>query len=359
MPQPLPNGELFFYLPNLRKRRWHKALKLFYQKIVSHYYYKYCISIVNTAKICYNTVIERESECLKSKNSFAEKGQMMKITREAITDFLGMIQQREVSRNTMTAYKQDLNALLQYAGDRELTKETMLQYKEYLASHYKTETANRRLRTARQFLNMGGQVSSAVKPIPVKRNLTPENLMTLSDFERMLRYADKLNRPRERAIMETLVGTGIRFNELQFITYEAVKTGVVTVQNKGAVRDVPLQPVKKILLNYCKENGITTGVIFRTRYGNPISNSQLSRELKKIAGAGRVSKARIHPHGFRHLFAVNYLESGGNTMELKNILGHQSLETTSIYTRLTAKQLGAKMTATSILNKLKKKTRKK
>ncbi len=283
----------------------------------------------------------------------------MKITPERITEFLEMVKDREVSKNTLTAYRQDLNALLQYAGNKGITKDLMLQYKEYLAANYKTETANRRLRTARQFLSMDGETAAAVKPVPVKRNLTPENLMTLSDFERMLRYADKLNRPRERAIMETLAGTGIRFNELQFITLEAVKAGVTTVQNKGAVRDVPLQPVKKILTAYCKEQGITSGIIFRTRCGNPISNSQLSRELKRIAGAARVSKARIHPHGFRHLFAVNYLESGGNTMELKNILGHQSLETTSIYTRLTAKQLGAKMAANSILNKVRKKTRKK
>lgn len=279
----------------------------------------------------------------------------MKITREGIAEFLNTVREREASKNTLTAYEQDLNFLLLYAGDNELTKDFMMQYKEHLARAYKTETANRRLRTARQFLTAGGEAAAAVKPVTVKRNLTPENIMALSDFERMLRYADKLNRPRERAIMETLAGTGIRFNELQYITLEAVKAGVTTVTNKGAVRDVPLQPVKKILQNYCREQGITSGIIFRTRYGNPISNSQLSRELKKIAGAARVSKARIHPHGFRHLFAVNYLESGGDVMELKNILGHQSLDTTSIYTRLTAKQLGAKMTANSILNKIQKK----
>ena len=281
----------------------------------------------------------------------------MKVTDIAITDFLNKVREREVSKNTLTAYEQDLNFLKLYAGDRELTKDFMLEYKEHLARNYKTETANRRLRTARQFLKAGGAEEAAVKPVTVKRNLTPENIMTLSDFERMLRYADKLERPQARAIMETLAGTGIRFNELQFITVEAVKAGVATVQNKGAIRDVPLQPVKKILQTYCKENGITSGQIFRTRYGNPISNSQLSRELKKIAGAARVSKARIHPHGFRHLFAVNYLESGGDVMELKNILGHQSLETTSIYTRLTAKQLGAKMQAHNVLNKIQKKGR--
>ena len=279
----------------------------------------------------------------------------MKVTDIAITKFLKAADEKEVRPNTITAYKGDLLHLQKYMDGREVTKALMIEYKDYLAKNYKTETANRRLRTARQLLKLNGEPESIVKPVPVKRNLTPENIMTLSDFERMLRYADKLNRPRERAIMETLAGTGIRFNELQFVTAEALKAGVMTVINKGAIRDVPLQPVKKILQNYCREQGITEGIIFRTRHGNPISNSQLSRELKKIAGAARVSKARIHPHGFRHLFAVNYLESGGDVMELKNILGHQSLDTTSIYTRLTAKQLGAKMQAHNILNKLQKK----
>ena len=279
----------------------------------------------------------------------------MKVTDIVITKFLKAADEKEVRPNTITAYKGDLLHLQKYMDGREVTKALMIEYKDYLAKNYKTETANRRLRTARQLLKLNGEPESIVKPVPVKRNLTPENIMTLSDFERMLRYADKLNRPRERAIMETLAGTGIRFNELQFVTAEALKAGVMTVINKGAIRDVPLQPVKKILQNFCREQGITEGIIFRTRHGNPISNSQLSRELKKIAGAARVSKARIHPHGFRHLFAVNYLESGGDVMELKNILGHQSLDTTSIYTRLTAKQLGAKMQAHNILNKLQKK----
>ena len=282
----------------------------------------------------------------------------MKITDAEINKFLRQANEKEVRPGTLTAYKGDLLHLQRYLNGRDISKAAMIEYKEHLAANYKTETANRRLRTARQFLKLNGEQEAVVKPVPVKRNLTPENLMTISDLDRMLRYADKLNRPRERAIMETLAGTGIRFNELQFLTYETIKAGVMTVQNKGAIRDVPLQPVKKLLLAYCKEQGITAGVIFRTRQGNPISNSQLSRELKRIAGAARVSKKKIHPHNFRHLFSVNYLESGGDVMELKNILGHQSLDTTSIYTRMTAKQLGQRMTATSILNKIQKRKRK-
>lgn len=275
----------------------------------------------------------------------------MKITNELVRDFLLFEAEKEVSRNTLTAYRADLGSLQAFLDGRDINKKTMMEYKEHLATNYTTETANRRLRTARQFLNRNGLQEAVVKPVPVKRNLTPQNLMTVSDFDRMLRYADKLDRPKEKAIMQTLAGTGIRFNELQFLTVETLRAGVMTVTNKGSIRDIPLAPVKKLLQAYCKEHNITSGIIFRTCHGNPISNSQLSRSLKHIAGQARVSKARIHPHGFRHLFAVYYLESGGDVMELKNILGHRSLETTSIYTRMNAHQLGQKMKQNSLLNR--------
>lgn len=273
----------------------------------------------------------------------------MKITNESIEKFLQMETEKEVRPNTLTAYRTDLRTLQKFMDGRDVTKKMMIDYKEYLTANYKTETSNRRLRTARQFLIESGKQEAVVKPVPVKRNLTPENVMTVSDFDRMLRYAEKLGRTREKAIMQVMAGTGIRFNELQFVTVEAVKAGVMTVVNKGSIRDIPLAPVKKILQSYCKEQGIREGVIFRTRFDNPISNSQLSRELKYIAGQARVNKKRIHPHSFRHLFAIYYLESGGDVMELKNVLGHRSLETTSIYTRLTAKQLGQKMMQNSLL----------
>lgn len=279
----------------------------------------------------------------------------MKITDASIQKFLQEQVEREARPNTLTAYKGDLVTLQGFMAGQEVTKKLMIDYKEHLAKNYKTETANRRLRTARQFLKMYGLQETVVKPVPVKRNLTPENIMTVSDLDRMLRYADKLNRPQAKAIMETLAGTGIRFNELQFVTVEAVKAGVMTVINKGSIRDIPLQPVRKILQAYCTDHAISNGIIFKTRFGNPISNSQLSRELKRIAGQARVNKKRIHPHSFRHLFSIHYLDAGGEITELKSILGHQSLDTTSIYTRLTAKQLGQKMQQTSLLNRKKPK----
>ena len=278
----------------------------------------------------------------------------MIITHDHVETFLEAWRQKEVAENTIKTYRGDLAALILFLDGREVTKDIMIDYKAQLQDGKKPETANHRLRTANllfRFLKLDG---CNVKPVRVKQNLTPENLMTVSDLERLLRYAAKRKRPQLYAMIETLVATGIRFSELRHITVEALKRGKATVDNKGTVRDVPLAAVKKELTSFCREQHITSGIIFRTRNGTPISNSQASRDLKRVAGAARVNKAKIHPHAFRHLFAINFLASGGNVMDLKNILGHKSLDTTSIYTRVTPKQLGAHMAATSILKKIKR-----
>ena len=146
----------------------------------------------------------------------------MIITHDHVETFLEAWRQKEVAENTIKTYRGDLAALILFLDGREVTKDIMIDYKAQLQDGKKPETANHRLRTANllfRFLKLDG---CNVKPVRVKQNLTPENLMTASDLERMLRYAAKRNRPRLYVMMETLVATGIRFSELKFITVEAL-----------------------------------------------------------------------------------------------------------------------------------------
>ena len=75
-----------------------------------------------------------------------------------------------------------------------------------------------------------------------------------------------------------------------------------------------------------------------------ISESTIWRQMKKIGGNARVKLDKVHAHSFRHLFAKVFLtEYDGNITELADILGHNSLETTRIYTRTTAQEKRQKM----------------
>ena len=141
--------------------------------------------------------------------------------------------------------------------------------------------------------------------------------------------------------MKTLFNTGMRYNELRFITVEALKSKEAIVENKGKIRTVPLNPsICKILLDWAKSRGITNGMIFITKNGTFIKNEQFSRKLKKVVGKAHfIALKKAHAHNFRHLFAVNLLETVNNNMaEVADILGHSSLETTRIYLRNTTNE---------------------
>lgn len=278
------------------------------------------------------------------------------ITPETIKEFseariaIAASKDKELSQGTLKSYRVDLTTLEDFLAGEPVTREKMKAYRDYLEAHYKPESTNHKIRTANMYLRWAG-IDATIQNIRLVRDATFENVMTPADLRRMLRYADKLGDIRTKAIMETLVGTGIRIGELKFFTVDAVKEKHVIVDNKGSRRNIAIpKQVIQLLKQYCKKAGITSGVIFRTKRGKPISNPQLWRSMQKIAGAARVKKSKIHAHSFRHLFAINYLNRGGNILDLKEILGHRSLETTTIYTRTTTKELRRKMSETCILD---------
>lgn len=148
--------------------------------------------------------------------------------------------------------------------------------------------------------------------------------------------ADKKGRVREKVIMQIFYYTGIRVSELEFVTVEALKRGYIDIKSKGKHRQVPINTkLKKILKDYIKSEGITEGYIIRTRNGNLVSRSDIHKNLKWIGGQARVKKDKVYPHSFRHLFAKQWLKmNNNNILVLADILGHNSFNTTRMYTTL-------------------------
>lgn len=279
---------------------------------------------------------------------------MNTITEKQIADFLRVMKGREKSQNTLKAYSTDINQFAAYLGEQKLSKDTVIAYKEQLTKGAKANTVNRKIIALNGFLKSISRNDLVVKQLRIQAVLTLDNVMSIKDFERVMKYADIKGEYQAAAIMQTLAGTGIRIGELKYLTVECLHKGVMTVSNKGTIRDIPLAAIKKPITDYCKRKGIKQGMIFATRNGTPISNPQISRILKKIAGAARVNKSKIHPHSFRHLFAINFLNKGGSITELRDILGHKSFDTTSIYTRATTKQKADTMEKVSLLKNIKK-----
>ncbi len=274
-----------------------------------------------------------------------------------IDEFCNYERLDEKSKKTVVDYKNCLNKFYDSLVDDyvEINKELGLQYKEYLMNilekgQAKVTSLNKYIVVFNKFLKY---LDSQNKDIVIKQfrsqsKSSLENQMSNQEHKRMLRKAKELGYDEIYMIIKTFAQTAIRISELRYFTVENIEKGpYIDVYNKNKERKIILiGDLHRTLKKYCKDKGIATGYIFRSpdpklkddpnRMINP---STIWRNLKKIGGIARVNLEHIHPHGWRHLFAIAYLKLPGSTeAELSDILGHTKVETTRIYTRTTLKE---------------------
>lgn len=253
----------------------------------------------------------------------------------------------EKSENTIKRYECAVNKFLKYIPDGDVTKTTMINYKRHLIDTYSPKTVNNEIVIINKLvkyceadiddLSRLKRFDSklAVKNIKVQEKASIEDVITKEEYKRMLRMAKKKNEMELYYIMRILGETGIRIGELKYFTIENLrKSPYITVRNKGKTRDIIVDTkLRRELIAYAETYGIREGMLFDTDYMN------VYRGLKHVAGQCRgIKLSKIHPHAFRHLFATRFMEQIGDVTELKDILGHSSLDTTSIYSKSTKKQ---------------------
>lgn len=252
----------------------------------------------------------------------------------------------EKAKNSIDAYKRYANVFINFIDhDSDITKDDVIDFKDYLMNvlEYSASSINTIIVYVNKFLHYCNLDELKVKKIKTTVNSTVDEIMDKSDYKRLLRYAKKLGMDDMYLLMKVLAMTGIRSEELKFFTYEKVKKSMyIQVRNKGKTRDIIIrQDLRRELLKYCDENEISSGFIFRSPVDHTkmLHRSTIFRRLKRIAGAARVKKSLIYAHAFRHFFSITYLSNGGNQLNLKDILGHASLETTNIYSKRTREEL--------------------
>lgn len=252
-----------------------------------------------------------------------------------LEEFLSELKMAEKSELTLKKYRRDLIKFYVYIKQESFGKETVINYKQDLITQgYKLTSINSYLVVLNKYLAWLNAANLKVKLLRTQRRGSREDIITLEDYKRLLRYARKRDEMDMYYLMKVLAMTGIRVDELKFITVENIQLNYITVTNKGKSRTVIMrQDLARELRKYCRTKCIRQGVIFvGKKEGCMMAKSTIWRRLKKIAGAARVNKKKVHAHSFRHFFAKQFLlQNNNNILELADILGHESLDTTRIY----------------------------
>lgn len=270
-----------------------------------------------------------------------------KYLKDKLEEFIYEHQLSEYEDKTLTDYRQAINIFIDFipSDSFELNKELLLQYKAYLNNKYQTASYNKYITILNKFLKYLGYKDLFLRKIKVQQKTSIDDPVWEQEHKRMLRWAKKLEMYDMYLIMKTFACTGIRVQELEVFKVETLDT-YMKVHNKGKDRIIILRnDLKREILQYCKQNQIKEGYIFRSpvKPDKMLNPSTIWRRLKKIAGYAKINKSKIKPHAWRHLFAKEFKKQGGDLDELRDILGHSSLETTSIYTRTSNKEKRLKM----------------
>jgi len=257
------------------------------------------------------------------------------ISSKEIERFRNHLREEEKSDNTMEKYIRDVTAFAMYTNDSEITKDTVIAYKQSLIDGgYAVRSINSMLASINSLFSFLGWYELRVKFLKVQQQVfcPEERELTRGEYERLCRTAERKQNERLCLILQTICGTGIRVSELQFITVEAVRKGEATVSLKGKTRGVFIvRDLQKKLLRYISEQKITTGAVFVTRNGKAMSRTNIWREMKSLCLEAEVNPEKVFPHNLRHLFARVFYGIEKDIAKLADILGHSSINTTRIY----------------------------
>lgn len=257
------------------------------------------------------------------------------LTEKMIEDFSCYLKSEEKSENTVGKYLRDVRTFAEYLGGAEITKETVIAYKNKLINeNYAVRSINSMLASLNSLFSFLNWMDCRVKSIKLQRQVycPEEKELTKAEYMRLVNAAKQKGNERLNLILQTICGTGIRVSELQYITVEAVKSGETVVSLKGKTRSVFIvKELKKKLLHYAAEQGITSGAIFITRTGKPMSRTNIWREMKNLCEQAGVNPQKVFPHNLRHLFARVFYGIEKDIAKLADILGHSSINTTRIY----------------------------
>lgn len=296
--------------------------------------------------------------------------------RDAFLEFLEL--NRNVSRNTLRAYRSDLEQFATFAAARlgrnprpaEIDHRTI---RAFLASLYEKglsrATSARRLAAIRSFtryLRREGAVdrnAGALVDAPTVERRMPAHLAR-DEMETLLAAPDAatpLGR-RDRAILELFYASGLRLSELAALDLEDVDLGnrMVRVLGKGGkerivpctrpaaaairawlpdrLRLIESAPAPTVRFRRSRARHRPDDPLFVNRYGGRLSARSIDRLVRKYAQQA-ATRLGISPHALRHSFATHLLDAGADLRSIQELLGHSRISTTQRYTHVSTAQI--------------------
>ena len=269
--------------------------------------------------------------------------------------------EKGLSKNTVEAYMRDYTLfahfiLRQYDVAPTQVEQYMVErYLAYLfeeCNHARTSQA-RELSGVKSFYNYL-LINDKIEVSPTEMITTPKrsrhlpDILTIDEIELIINSIplDNIKGKRDRAMLELLYSCGLRVSELTSLRLSDIffGEGYIRVMGKGSKqRLVPVGNVarERVMLYMDERKAKDTkdkDILFLNNRGKALTRNMVFIIIRKAVERVGVEKS-VSPHTFRHSFATHLLEGGASIRQVQEMLGHESIETTEIYTHLDTSRL--------------------
>ena len=269
--------------------------------------------------------------------------------------------QKRYSRHTVRAYKVDLNQLVDYLGEEltivELNKHDLHEYISTISKSISSKSLSRKIATIKSLFkylvdeNIAKiNISKSLKIPKINKKLP--NHLTIDEmntfFDKTLKIVDISS--RDLLIIDLLYSTGIRASECIAISVNNIdlNKNTIRITGKGGKTRLVIfgDKTKKNISSYLDSKAMrrNNGYLFPSKLkkkklkNNFITTRTIYNIVKKYIKFVS-NNEKLGPHSLRHSFATHLLQSGSDLMAIKDLLGHESLGSTQIYTHLDTKRM--------------------
>lgn len=265
--------------------------------------------------------------------------------------------EKSLSENSVEAYLQDVSKLERFftETDKVISPAAVTYHdlKEFIG-WFGSQSSNNRtqsrvlsgIRAFYKFLLIEGEIDDNPASLieSPRIGLKLPQVLSVAEIDRIIDVID-LSRPeghRNKAIIETLYGCGLRVSELVNLHLTDIHygEGYVVVTGKGnKQRLVPIsgKALKEIDIYMTSRNSLSKihdqNILFLNRRGRKLTRAMIFTIIKELAARAGIEKC-ISPHTFRHSFATHMVEAGADLRAVQEMLGHESIITTEIYTHI-------------------------
>ena len=273
-----------------------------------------------------------------------------------------LIVERGLSKNTISAYRRDIERFISEGDVLDLTKVTSSELENFI-SHSRSrglaESSVARsvvaVRNAVEFTCKEAKTLNNIKDIkPPKIKMRLPKALTISEIDSLLNTAKSSGNPdaiRESAILELLYGTGARISEVvllnvsDVIKFDGGEVSSLRLTGKGGkTRVVPVGRFAREALDQYLVR-VRPGLISKDREalflndrGGRLSRQSMWTIVSQTAKRANIS-VDVSPHSLRHSYATHLLDGGADVRVVQELLGHSSVTTTQIYTLVTIDKL--------------------